>query len=85
VSRLNVREAATLDAPVVGVALRNERLCVVGYQGDWARVVTPLDGRRPAARLSGFVSRGFVSHREASAAEFERMGCVADAAQPRPS
>ena len=77
-SRLNVRRAATLNAPVVGVALRSQRLCLVSYEGDWAQVVTPLEQGGSSARTRGFVSRGFVSHRDASPAELDRMGCGAE-------
>lgn len=77
---LNVRDRPTLDGRVVGVLTRGERVCVERYDGDWAQVVTPVGDLRPR-RLSGFVSRGFVSETRATARQLEDMGCVGTASR----
>lgn len=77
-SRLNIREAPTLDARVVGSAARGERLCALRYQGDWAEVRTPGTATSPAGRTRGFVSRGFVSETRATREQLQAMGCGAE-------
>lgn len=74
-ARLNVRSAPALDAPVVAVAERGERLCAMGFDADWVEVRAPLDERGPPQRRSGFVSRGFVSETRATSRQLEEMGC----------
>ena len=72
-SSLNVREAPSLDADVVGGVPRGQRLCVRGFEGDWAEVYTPLE-QRPA--FEGFVSRGFISGRRATPDELREIDCL---------
>jgi hypothetical protein len=74
-SRLNIREAPALDAPVAGVALRGQRLCAVRYSGDWAEVRTVPSAGDGAPTVVGFASRGFLSEVRAEVAELERLGC----------
>jgi hypothetical protein len=74
-ARLNIRSAPALDAPVVAVAERGERLCAMGFDADWVEVRAPLDERGPPQRRSGFVSRGFVSETRATSRQLEEMGC----------
>jgi hypothetical protein len=74
-ARLNIRSGPALDAPVVGVAERGERLCATGFDGDWVGVRAPLDERGPPQRRRGFVSRGFVSETRATSQQLEEMGC----------
>jgi hypothetical protein len=74
-ARLNIRSAPALDAPVVAVAERGERLCATGFDGDWVGVRSPLDERGPPQRRSGYVSRGFVSETRATSRQLEEMGC----------
>lgn len=83
-ARLNVRERPGLDAKVLDTAARGDVLCVLGYEGDWARVRRPSsipEGEGPVA--VGWVSRGFVSETRAPDRRLDEMGCGTPGSLPR--
>ena len=70
VSTLNVRDASSSSAAIVGHVRRGERLTVVADSGDWLRV-------RLSDGTSGWVSSQLVV-REGAAARPRRSGCPPD-------
>lgn len=74
VGQLNIRATPRLDAPVVGVSLRGDTLCVSDFEADWVGVTRPPgDPELPA--LEGFVARGLVSEVRATPATIQDLGC----------